>query len=190
MYRVGQSDRVDEFADISVDEYADQRGLDSAIPTMKEYQHGNNHNEQSRLNLRLSTPSRTVSAPRENVPLVPSKNVPLTGASWEGERTGSSHHELARTGPAGSAQEVEKETDTAGAGSRGAGHHSPAGKAADAPFAEGRGQGGDSRSAGPGIEAQAVCRRAGRDRADSVAGSIPGLRADAGQRVPGQQTQR
>src|SRR3954464_14309681 len=50
-------------------------------------------------------PVDTVSPPRDNVPFVPNRNVPLTGSGWGGEPRRESHHDPAGQRPPGSAQE-------------------------------------------------------------------------------------
>src|SRR5215468_6439393 len=62
--------------------------------------------------------TRHVSAPPENVLIVPSRNVLLTRSGWEGGRTRSPHHEPAGTRLSGSAEKCTEEANHTTAGSR------------------------------------------------------------------------
>jgi len=57
-----------------------------------------------------------VSAPRENVLIVPNRNVLSTGSGRRGGRTRSPHHDSAGARPAGSAEKGTEETDHAAVG--------------------------------------------------------------------------
>jgi hypothetical protein len=127
-----------------------------------------------------------LSPPRENVLLVPNRNVLLTESRWEGERSGSSDHDPAGTRPFGGAEEGTEEADHAAGGGRGTGDHHTACAAAAEETEEGRRQSRDTRLAKPGVQSPFKSRNARESGADPVAGGLPGLRADAGERVPEQ----
>src|SRR5437763_9042531 len=111
----------------------------------------------------MSSSRTSVSAPRENVPYVPSRNVPLTESGWGGDRRGSSHHDPAGERPPGSAQEGTEEADQTIAGSEGAGAVSAAGEATAARTTNEGGQSRHSRPARPAVEPQDQRRAAGRN---------------------------
>src|SRR5215470_17707533 len=60
----------------------------------------------------------SVSAPREYVLFVSSRNVLLTRSGWGSGRSRSSHHDPGRAGPVGGPEEGAKEADYAAARSR------------------------------------------------------------------------
>src|SRR5882757_4634866 len=96
-----------------------------------------------------------MSPPRENVLLVPYRNVLLTRSGWEGEGTGSSNHDPARQRPPGGAQESIQGMDYTKTGSSGArSDRSPNSKAAGADEG-GRRPSCDSWIAWPRIQSQA-----------------------------------
>src|ERR1019366_10678574 len=70
--------------------------------------------------------SGSLTPPRENVLLVPNRNVLLTKSGWGGERTRSSPYDPAGQRPAGSAAESREEADWTGAGRQGTGDHGAA----------------------------------------------------------------
>src|SRR5579885_3541891 len=130
-----------------------------------------------------------VSLPRENVLLVPSRNVLLTGRRWRGGSTRSSDDDPGRTGSASGAEESAEEADHAEAGCGGVGGDRAARAALIGEAGGARGQGGDSRAAGPGVEPEAERGGPGPGGSSAVAGGLPGLWAEAGKRGSGQQTQ-
>jgi len=125
-----------------------------------------------------------VSLPRENVLFVPRRNVLLTGPGWESGRNRDSQDDPAGQRSFGSAQKGTEEADYASAGRPGTGAQRAAGAAAITSAEGGWGQGRDSRPAGAALEAKDQGGPTGADCEDSVAGSVPRLRADAGERVP------
>src|ERR1051326_2032550 len=130
-----------------------------------------------------------MSAPRENVLLVPDRNVLLTGSGWEGARTRSSDHDPAGQRPPGSSEESPQETDNAKASRRGARAYRTARAATAGPAKGGGRPGRDTWPAGAKLESQAERRCALQSDHGVVAGSLPWLRSDPGQRISGQETQ-
>src|ERR1700736_6195675 len=136
----------------------------------------------------MSTGSLVLSLPRENVLLVPDRNVLLTGSGWQGgTRSPANDSEGSR-----SASRVEKspeETEHPAPGGRRARCHRAA-RSADAGEAEKGWRPLDGpRASRPVIEPQAEPGVARTGHADSLAGGLSRLRANAGQRVPGKETQ-
>src|SRR5690348_10312015 len=125
-----------------------------------------------------------MSAPRENVLLVPFRNVLLTGSGWGSGNRRSSDHDPGGTGPARDAEEGQEEADHATASSRRdeaeRAPHSPAREA----FEEGRRSRGDSRAEGKAVKPTTGSQDAGSHRRHSVGRQVPRLWANAGQRVP------
>src|SRR5947209_1060270 len=132
---------------------------------------------------------RGLSAPRENVLIVPSRNVRLTGSGWGSGRTRSSGHGPARAGPVGGPEEGAKEADYAAAGSRGAAVERAPGEAVDGPPEGGRRSCRGARAPTAAVQPPMERGSARKRGADSLAGGVPRVRPDAGQRVPGQETQ-
>src|ERR1051325_1465679 len=131
---------------------------------------------------------RRLSPPRENVLLVPNENVLLTRRRWKGGRTRSSHHDPAGQRPAGSAQKGTEEADQTVASGDGIGGVGAAGAAVIESLEAARGQGGDSWFARTGFPAEDWGGEGGEDRGDSLARGLRRFRADAGQRIPGEET--
>src|SRR5580658_9204157 len=96
-----------------------------------------------------------MSPPRENVLLVPYRNVLLTSSGWESAGTRSSNHDPARQRPPGGAQQSIQGIDYSKTGSRGVrSDRSPDSKAPGADEG-GRRPGCHSRIAWPRIESEA-----------------------------------
>src|SRR5579863_4615805 len=127
-----------------------------------------------------------MSLPRENVLLVPFRNVLLTGSVWGGGKPRSTPHDAAGSRPAGGAQTGAQAADHPEASSRATGVHGTA-CAAISQEAEERGrQGSDSRAAWARVQSQAQREGSGQNRAGSLAGGLPGFRPDAGGGVSSQ----
>src|SRR5215469_10158522 len=98
-----------------------------------------------------------VSLPRENVLLVPNRNVLLTGGRWECGGTRSSEHDPAGSRPAGDVKESAKAADQAAASRRGVGNRrAPGAAAAEAVAQRGR-PGRNPRTARQAVEAANRC---------------------------------
>src|SRR5215510_11945638 len=135
----------------------------------------------------MSTVARVLSAPRENVLFVPSRNVLLTRSGWRSGRSRSSHHDPGRAGPVGGPEEGAKEADYAAAGSRRVGVERTPG-ATDVGAAEGgRGSCRGARAKTAAVEPAFEREDARAGGGDSVAGGVSRFRPHAGQRVPGQE---
>src|ERR1700683_5168826 len=114
-----------------------------------------------------------VSLPRENVLLVPFRNVLLTGSGWGGGRHRSSPYDAAGSRPAGGTETSALTADHPKTGRRADAVHRTA-REAITPEAEERGrQGGDSRAAWARLQPQAQPKGSRQDRADSLAGDLP-----------------
>ena len=135
----------------------------------------------------LSRMSLILSPPRENVLLVPGRNVLLTRSGWEGVRTRKPHHDATRQRPSGRAQEDEEETDQAIAGGQGVGHLAAPGTAASAPFTRAGRCRRDTRATRTSVESAGERRDAAEDRAGALARGISRFRTDTGGRVPAQE---
>src|SRR6516225_1705724 len=126
----------------------------------------------------MSRLSEAVSAPRENVLFVPNRNVLLTRSGWESGRTRSIDHDPAGERPTGGTEESAKETDQAKASGGGAWRDGKTIEThAERTEAERR-QRSHPWFARASFEAADPGGGSGQDRGDSVAGSIPGIRAD------------
>src|ERR1035438_3779166 len=92
--------------------------------------------------------------PRENVLLVPDRNVLLTKTGWGGERTRSSPNDPAGQRPTGSAAESREEADRTGASRQGVGRHVTADPAIIAAAEKRRRQSGHAQAAWPAFQSQ------------------------------------
>src|ERR1700688_439732 len=137
----------------------------------------------------LACPACTESAEDpENVLLVPGRNVLLTGSGWQGG-TRSPANDPKGPRPAGRVEESTEEIDHPMPGGRRARCHRAA-RSADAGEAEEGWRPLDCpRASRPAIEPQAEPGVARTGHADSLARGLSRLRANAGQRVPGKETQ-
>src|SRR3989442_1029332 len=88
-----------------------------------------------------------MSLPRENVLLVPNRNVLLTGSGWGGGKHRDTPHDAARSRPAGGAEAGAQAADHPETGSRAAGVHGTARATAGEEAETGWRQSGDSRTA-------------------------------------------
>src|SRR5579859_184147 len=127
-----------------------------------------------------------MSAPNENVRFVPNRNVRLTKSGWRGARTRSSHHEPARSRPAGSSQKREGQAHPANRGGRAVGDHDTTSAAIAGALQSGRRPGDGAWAAGSRFEPQTQCGKAGRGGADTFSAGLSRIRADSGGRVSGQ----
>src|ERR1700730_3917964 len=129
-----------------------------------------------------------MSPPRENVLLVPDRNVLLTGSGWQGG-TRSPANDPEGSRPAGCVEKGPEETDHPAPGGRRTRRHRAA-RSADADEAEeGRRSLDHPRASRPAIEPQTEPAIARTGPADSLARGLSRLRSNAGQRVPGKETQ-
>src|ERR1039457_7200879 len=128
-----------------------------------------------------------LSPQNDNVLFAQSRNVLLTPPGWGGARR-TTTDDASRTGPPGGPEEGEEEADHAEGGSRRTGDHGKAREApaaaTEAPWRQSRGP----RAARTSVQPQDQCRHGTGGDSDSVAAGVPGIWADAGCGVPGQET--
>src|SRR5437016_4607371 len=129
-----------------------------------------------------------MSPPRDNVRFVPSRNVRLTGSGWGSGRTRSSNYDPAGQRPARRAEESRQEVDHRPTSGQGNGRQRAAG-AAHADQAEKAGRpGGTAWITRTTFESEVQRGEARRSDRDPGARSVSWVRADAGQRIPSQET--
>src|SRR5579872_2850933 len=130
----------------------------------------------------VKAPPDTVSLPRENVLLVPSRNVLLTGSGWGGgNRSPSDDPEGPR--PIGRVEEGAEAADHATRGSRGTAADRAARAAAAEEAEAARRLRRAARPARTSIQSTAERKAAGEGDPDSLAGSLSWVRSHAGRGV-------
>src|ERR1700683_5354152 len=138
----------------------------------------------------LAAPTHVIklSPPRDNVRFVPSRNVRLTRSRWGSGRTRSSDYDPAGARPSGSAEESRQEVDHAPTSGNGNGRQRTASTTDVEEAEEGGRQGGTAWITRARLEAEVQPGDARSSDAGAGARSVPGVRSDAGQRIPGQET--
>ena len=123
-----------------------------------------------------------VSAPRENVLIVPGRNILLTGSGWRGGGNRSPHHDPAGPTPAGGAEKGKENLITQRRAAGGMDVSERQVRLGD-PVEGGRRPGSSAQSARAAIEPATEREDAGKGSANPVARRVPRVLADAGERV-------